>query len=426
MRILLANYRYFISGGPERYMFNVKTNLESTGHEIIPFSIHYTNNRPSTYSQYFVEPLGGRDEVFFRQQRMSSKTTIRTISRLFYARDVERAVTKLAKKTKPQIAYVLHYLRKLSPSLLVGLKKAGLPIVVRLSDYAMLCPQAHCIRDRSPCQLCAQGNLYPSIQHSCLQNSSVASLLNALATWYHRAMGFFDLIDKFVVTNEYMYEMMLNAGYPKSRLECIPTFVDETDFHPTPDFSKSNYFVFSGRLEPIKGIEVLLNAFSLLRIKRPDLGFQLKVAGFGESRFLEQLKSKCKSLGLNDFVHFMGNLSTEDLSTLLGGALFSVVPSLWYENLPNTILESYACGTPVLAPDIGSLTGCVNHGETGFLFQPNNHRDLAKCLGKSLYNPDRMLCMGQKARTVALEKYSARNHLRSLEKLLLELVQKKA
>lgn len=426
MKIIIANYRYFISGGPERYMFNVIDALTEQGHGIVPFSIDYARNRPTPYAPYFVEPLGSRDEVFFRQHRMSVKSVSKTISRLFYAQDVERAITKLVNKTKPQIAYVLHYLRKLSPSLLVGLKNAGLPIVVRLSDYAMLCPQAHCIRDGSPCQLCAQGNLYPSIQHRCLQNSSAASILNALATWYHRRMGFFDLIDKFVVTNGFMYEMMIDAGWSESRLVCIPTFVDETVFHPASNVSKSNYFVFSGRLEPIKGIEVLLDAFSLLRNRRPDLGSQLKVAGFGETGFLEQLKIRCKHLGLNGCVHFMGNLDTEDLSALLSGALFSIVPSLWYENLPNTILESYACGTPVLASDIGSLTACVNHGETGFLFQPHNHRELAKCLEKSIDEPDEMRRMGRTARDVALEKYSSMNHLRSLEELFFELVQEKA
>ena len=379
-------------------------------------------NRFTPYSQYFVEPLGSRDEVFFRQHGMSFKSISRTISRLFYARDVERAVTKLAKDSKPQIAYVLHYLRKLSPSLLVGLKKAGIPIVVRLSDYAMICPQAHCIRDGSPCQLCVQGNLYFSIKHCCLQGSSVASMLNALSTWYHRGMGFFDLIDKFVVTNKFMYEMMLEAGYPKGRLVCIPTFVDETVFHPNPDFSKSNYFVFSGRLEPVKGIDVLLDAFSALRIKRPDMKFKLKVAGHGESKYLEQLKTRCKNLILNDYVDFMGNLGTADLSTLLAGALFSVVPSLWYENLPNTILESYACGTSVIASDIGSLTSCVNHSETGYLFQPNNPNRLSECLEKSLDNPDEMLSMGRAARDLALQTFSGKRHLLSLEELFSEMV----
>jgi glycosyltransferase involved in cell wall biosynthesis len=111
-----------------------------------------------------------------------------------------------------------------------------------------------------------------------------------------------------------------------------------------------------------------------------------------------------------------------NLTALLSGALFSVVPSLWYENLPNTILESYACGTPVLASDIGSLTGCVNNNETGYLFQPNNPNRLAKYLEKCLDNPQEMLRMGQTARAVALERYSARKHIQSLEELFSELL----
>jgi len=134
MKIVLANYRYFISGGPERYMFNVSNALSACGHETIPFSIHYTKNQPSLYSEYFVEPLGNRDEVKLREQRFNAKTLWRTLIRLFYAKDVENAIKRLVSETQPEVAYVLHYLRKLSPSLLVGLKKANIPIVVRISN----------------------------------------------------------------------------------------------------------------------------------------------------------------------------------------------------------------------------------------------------------------------------------------------------
>ena len=119
-------------------------------------------------------------------------------------------------------------------------------------------------------------------------------------------MGFFDLIDKFVVTNEFMYEMMLNAGYSRSRLVCIPTFVDATVFHPAPDFSKSKYFVFSGRLEPIKGFELLLEALSLLRHKRSDLDLQLKVAGFGEGMFFRTSKKQVQVFGNRRLRSFYG------------------------------------------------------------------------------------------------------------------------
>ena len=65
MRILLVNYRYFISGGPEKYMFNIKAMLEQHGHEVIPFSVHSNKNVETEYARYFVEPIGSRDATYF-------------------------------------------------------------------------------------------------------------------------------------------------------------------------------------------------------------------------------------------------------------------------------------------------------------------------------------------------------------------------
>jgi len=422
MRILLTNYRYFVSGGPERYMFNVTDALTARGHEVIPFSVRYTRNRPTPYSMYFVKPLGSEDEVFFREQRFTPPTLWRSISRLFYAVDVEKAVTHVAAEYQPQIAYVLHYLRKLSPSLLVGLKKAGLPIVVRLSDYAMLCSQAHCLRNGVPCELCVRGNLWPSIRYRCVQSSLAASVLNALATWYHRFRHYFDLIDVFVTTNQFMYRMMVSAGFPERRLQCIPTFVDGETFRPNPGFAKDDYIVYAGRLEAIKGIHILLDALALLRRTRPALSLHVKAAGSGDERYSVLLKQNVQRAGLQDMVEFVDELNANELSNLLSKAQLFVVPSLWYENLPNVILESYACGTPVLASDLGSLTECVEDGETGYLFRPGDAGSLAERLEYCLDHPQQVACMAQKARQVAEEVYSPPRHVAMLEELFNELL----
>ena len=71
MKILLVNYRYFISGGPEKYMFNIKNVLEENGHEVIPFSIRSNKNVETEYSRYFVEPIGSRDAVYFDMRTVS-------------------------------------------------------------------------------------------------------------------------------------------------------------------------------------------------------------------------------------------------------------------------------------------------------------------------------------------------------------------
>ena len=421
MRIILANYRYFISGGPERYMFNVADALTERGHEIIPFSIHYERNQPTSYSHYFVEPLGERGEVYFREQRMTLKTIRRTLSRLFYAPDVEQAVTRLVSDTKPQIAYILHYLRKLSPALLVGLKRAGLPIVVRLSDYAMLCPQAHFLRENTPCELCINGNLLPSIKYRCVQGSLAASSLNALATWYHRERRYFDLVDVFVAPTRFMYQKMIAAGYSEQRLCYIPTFVNSKIFHPVPENSKEKYIAYAGRLEHIKGVHVLIDAIALLRANHPSIDLKVKIAGHGNEQYISLLKKQVQHLGLDNSIQLLGELKTEQMVSLLNKAFLSVIPSLWYENLPNAILESYACGTPVLASNLGSLAECVNDCQTGYLFQAGDANHLAERLALCLDQPEKLAEMGKRVREIAETTYSQKQHLEKLEALFVEL-----
>jgi glycosyltransferase involved in cell wall biosynthesis len=422
MKILLANYRYFVSGGPERYLFNVTEALAQRGHEVVPFSINYSRNRPTPYSRYFVEPLGGRDEVYFRQQKMTLKTVSTTLARLFYANDVCRAVRSLATDTQPQVAYVLHYLRKLSPSLLVGLKQSRVPIIVRLSDYAMLCPQAHCLRDERPCELCVRGNLWPSVRHRCVQGSLGVSAVNALATEYHRAARYFDLIDRFVVTTRFMHRKMLDAGYREDRLCHVPTFVDGSVFHPAPREGRQAFVAYAGRLEAIKGVHVLIDAFSALRAKRPGIDLSLRIAGRGSAEYVTRLKEQVQRLNLGDSVVFLGEQRIDGLVDLLGGALVTVVPSLWYENLPNAILESYACGTAVLASNAGSLPECVDEGRTGYLFEPGDAEDLAERLAYCGDHWEEMAELGGNARTVAETVYSKERHLERLVGLFSELV----
>ena len=413
MRILLANYRYFISGGPERYMFNLTNQLLAKGHEVIPFSIHYAKNLSTPFSKYFVEPLGNRDEVYFEQQQKSFQTVSQTLSRLFYSPEVEKAVSRIIDDHKPQVAYVLHYLRKLSPALLVGLKKKGIPIVVRLSDYAMLCPQAHFLRDNRPCTLCAKGKILPSVQYRCIKGSLAASTLNMLATWYHRKRHFFDLIDFFVCSNDFMYNMMLEAGYPENKLVCIPTFTNLEHFIPNAGYAKSDYFAYCGRLTALKGVRVLLDAITHLKTKT-CADMHLKIAGTGDPEHVNAYRRQVADMGLEPNVEFVGELNTKQLPDFLANALFSVVPSLWFENLPNSLIESLACGTPVIASNIGSLKECIENGRNGFLFNPGDSLDLANKIASCLENGTLLKEMATNARVEAEIKYTPNNHINKL------------
>src|SRR5450759_426728 len=204
VKICLVNYRYFASGGPERYMFAVKRLLEARGHEVIPFSVRYRRNEPSPWERYFVPPISGDDEIVFRQHSWSVSSVRRALERAFYSREVYDALSHELREARPDVAYVLHYMRKLSPSVLTALHDHGVPVVVRFSDFAMVCPQAHMVREDRVCELCVGRRPWPSVRYRCVQGSFGASAVNALAMEYARRKGFFDLVDAFVAPSEIM------------------------------------------------------------------------------------------------------------------------------------------------------------------------------------------------------------------------------
>ncbi|HVP41501.1 MAG TPA: glycosyltransferase family 4 protein, partial [Candidatus Krumholzibacteriaceae bacterium] len=353
----------------------------------------------------------------FRDQKLSTHSLLKTAERLFYATDVEKAIVNLVKDTKPDIAYILHYLRKLSPSLLNGLKKTNIPIIVRISDYEMLCPQGHFFRDNHPCTLCAKGNIIHSVIHKCVQNSLPLSISNAFATWYHRYSNYFDLIDLFVITNNYVRNFMIAAGFPEDRLKLIPTFTDQNIFSPLPETKMYDYIVFSGRLEAIKGVFILIRAFAILYNRRPDINVKLFIAGLGNKKDIDSINKEIVNNKMEDRIDFLGSLNSLELANLLRKSRLSIIPSLWFENLPNSLIESYACGTAVIASDIGSLREYVVDGITGFLFNPGDASQLAIKIEYCLDHPEKLAEMGLNAYGYYLKFFSKKTHIENLEKI---------
>jgi glycosyltransferase involved in cell wall biosynthesis len=97
---------------------------------------------------------------------------------------------------------------------------------------------------------------------------------------------------------------------------------------------------------------------------------------------------------LEDSVEFRGKVGRSDVLQLLSEARVSIVPSSWFENLPNSVLESFATGTPVVATRLGSLEAIVEEGITGTLFRREDAEDLERALRELLSSPDRLARMG--------------------------------
>ncbi|RNF38551.1 glycosyltransferase [Planococcus salinus] len=175
-----------------------------------------------------------------------------------------------------------------------------------------------------------------------------------------------------------------------SPIKVIPIGVDQAfkvrgnRSHLRKKFGYSSpLFVFAGRLETTKGIYTLLRAFQLL-VEKSNSSFHptLLIAGGEEdsidpkTRLPRSHKLRKAIKGIEDKVEFLGPQSQEQLALLFNGATATIVPS-YYESFGMVAAEAQACGSPVIASDVGGLKNVVQDGVTGLLVEPKNPQDLA-------------------------------------------------
>jgi glycosyltransferase involved in cell wall biosynthesis len=191
--------------------------------------------------------------------------------------------------------------------------------------------------------------------------------------------------------------------------------IDTTRFHPDPQVDRAalcarygidpnrKVFLFVGRIDREKRLDVLLHALSIL--DRNDI--QLVLAGQGMAA--PALHALCRQLKLGDRVHFTGMIPNEDLPALLNSADIFTMPSE-AELLSIASLEAMASARPVLLANAVALPELCTDDVNGYLFQPGDARDAARCMALLADHPERWAEMG----TASLEK--ARQH--SLDNIL--------
>ena len=117
------------------------------------------------------------------------------LGRQYYSLHVAHKLENLIRDTKPDIAYLLHHYNKLSPSVIGTCKKLNIPVVMRLSDFFMVCPEAHLYRDQKICEECIDKSLLQAIKHRCIKGSIAGSAIKASALALHRMRGVYKKVD---------------------------------------------------------------------------------------------------------------------------------------------------------------------------------------------------------------------------------------
>jgi len=139
-------------------------------------------------------------------------TVAKMLGRLFYSPHVYRRLKRLIQDTKPDVAYVLHFLRRMSPSIIDACADAGVPVVVRLSDFGLICANKIFFRNGKNCQLCEKNQCY-GLRYRCVKGSFFASAVRDLAHRFHRLRGVFKKTDVLVCPSLYMANVFGRNSY---------------------------------------------------------------------------------------------------------------------------------------------------------------------------------------------------------------------
>lgn len=424
MKILLIHYRYFISGGPERYMFNVKKALEEKGHKVIPFSIKNKNNAHTEYEDYFVENIGNSNEVFIDKYPKTLKTYIDLVAREFYSFKVKRKLEKLIKLEKPDICYLLVYKRALSPSVIFACHKYKIPVVNRISDYNTVCGCGSLYRNKEFCDLCTKSDKY-CLMNKCIKNNTIYSLMRYLSIKFHHLIDVDSKIDRYICTNEFMKKMMIKYGYNPDKMLVIPTFFKETEEskkikQKNKNIVKENTvkFLFIGNIDETKGTYDLLEAVHLLNKK--DYNFKLFIVGGLHNKENDKIKEIISKYNLGDKVTLTPFMKSNEVYNYYGKCNVTVLPTRWVENLPNTLIESIYFERPVVVPNFGSFKYTVDD-TVSFKFEALSKSSLYDCLESIILNPSVISEKSNNCNDWFNKNFQEENHINKLLNLFEEV-----
>jgi len=321
---------------------------------------------------------------------------MRGMASRWYGRRYRRQVRELIGSWRPDVIHAHNLWMRLSPVPLQAAGEVGIPVMMTVHDYAWICPRKWMItEDGRPCDIgfgrrCAVSGCRGSHEGRVWLPFNA---LRWLKTAWHRTM-LTRWVDRFISPSRHL------AGWMERSLGVdevihIPNFASGPRGGSVQPIKNPKTLAFAGRLSREKGVDVLLRSMPVVISEHPDT--RLIIAGDGPQRkYLERL---VKVLEIENAVQFVGHLEPKALGQLYGDAGLVVLPTLWMENCPVSVLEAFAHGRAVVATRIGGVPELVDDGRTGALFERGDERKLGSRLRELLSDPDRIKEMGRNAET---------------------------
>lgn len=368
-RVLVVHNGYQQRGGEDSVVESEVALLSGAGHQVSCYRRH-------------------NDEVGHQSRWAVLKES-------FWSRQTERELTAQMHGFRPDIVHVHNTWPLVSPSVYGVARRCRVPVVQTLHNFRLMCPQAMFLRDGHVCEDCLGKVPWRGVLRACYRDSRSQTAVLASVVSFHRGVGTYDRgVTRYIALNRFCRDKFAAGGLPADKIVIKPNFVED----PGLGHGDRQGGLFVGRLSSDKGVRTLLSALQLRQLA-------CEVIGHGELLGEVQAQLGQRALGF---------MSLPDILARMKQAAYLVMPSLWYENFPRTLVEAYASGLPVIASRIGALAELVEDGVTGLLYEVGNAQDLAEKMAWAQSHPDRMRDMGRNARARYEMLYTPQVNLKSL------------
>jgi glycosyltransferase involved in cell wall biosynthesis len=392
MNLLMVNATWYQSGGDWTYIESICNIYEGKGISIIPFSMKDERNFETAYSKYFVENVNFN----LLAKNKTLKNGLKVLGKSIYSLEAQKKLSSLLSDTKIDIAQLNNIHNILTPSIIPILKKNNIPIVWRVLDYKLICPNRTFLSNDRICEACFKTKYYNCILNKCKKQSILASMVASLESYIYTLLPYYKNVDQFLFQSEFTRDQFIKYGFDPAKTAIIENPYNAESVKPK--YSGNNFILYFGRISSEKGITTLYEAMRMI----PDI--KLKIIGDGAA--LEQGMNYVKNLGILN-VEFLGPMWGKELEVVLAACDFVVLPSEWYDPSPYVVLQSYSFGKPVIATRIGGLQDMIIHDKTGKLVEIKNPKELSSSISDLFNNKHMISEFGKNARALLLEKYSA-------------------
>jgi len=372
MKVLIIHNHYKNRGGEDAVVQGEGTLLEKYGHQVFYYA--RSNSEIDKYR-------------FFKK--------VFTFLNAHWSRYSYLKIKELIANEKPDVVHIHNSFLLITPAVYFACKESGIPVIQTLHNYRFICPNGEFYLKGKICEYCLKSkNFNKSLFYGCWRRSRLLTAIAVRILRFHEKT-FKNFIDCYIALSDFSRNKFIQAGYPPDKIIVKPNFVSFIS-EETKSAKAVKYALFVGRLSQEKGIRFLTECWKEIK------HIPLKVIGTGE--LLDELKNLAKRKKLN--IDFLGEKESKEVVQYIKNSSFVIFPSEWYETFGRVIIESFACGIPVIASRIGAMQELVSDHKTGLLFMPSDKNDLIKKVNYLWGNTEVLKQMGENAKAEYMLKYT--------------------